>query len=811
MKWIKHLWLIAIGWNLTAQSSTEIYQQIQKLNTLASVLYIAAHPDDENTRLITHFAQAEKARTAYLSLTRGDGGQNLIGPELREGLGYIRTHELLEARKIDGGEQFFTAANDFGYSKTPAETLRIWDKDKVLDEMVHLIQTFRPDIIINRFDHRTPGRTHGHHTASAQLSIEAFEKAAAESGANGTLPWQVARLYFNTSWWFYGSREKFAAAPKDRLIPITVGQYDSSTGNFHGQLAAASRSQHKSQGFGSTPQYSPQTEYLEVIKGETTSHPFDGIDTSWNRIEGGSKIGDQIQRLLEDFNFKSPEKNIPALLNIRQNILTISDNHWRSIKLTEVNSIIQKCLGLQLLFYSSEATAVSNAEINVNFEAYTPSSVAVQLASVEIGEQLFKIDQSIPLKGIRQNFDIKVPAEVNTPYWLLQKGSLGMYRPAPIEQIGSPDSPAAVMAKVHLNIKEEKITLELPLTYQYTDPVKGRVTNIFHVLPAVTASCEQDVYLFKDTRPQVVNVNVQVHTDNFEGVLELCYPNDWEVEPANYKLSGFRKGEERSFQFKVKAPDKRSVSFVSPLIRAQEQVFDKSLQIIDYDHIPKRYLLQPSEAKVVRLDAVSPVKKVGYIAGAGDRVAEHLRAVGIDVISLDPENFTKEDLQQFKTVVLGIRAFNVNASLSYKNKWLWEWVANGGTLVIQYNTTRGLKTKELTPIDLQLSRKRITDETATVRLLDPKASILQYPNPITEADFDGWVQERGLYFPDRWDPQWKPLLEFADPDEAPLKGSLLETNHGKGKIIYTGLSFFRQLPAGVPGAYRLFLNLLAHE
>ena len=794
-----------------AQSSSEIYHQVQKLNTLVSVLYIAAHPDDENTRLITHFTQYENARTAYLSLTRGDGGQNLIGPELREGLGFIRTHELLQAREIDGGEQFFSSANDFGYSKNPDETLQIWDKDRVLDEMVHIIQTFRPDIIVNRFDHRTPGRTHGHHTASAQLSLEAFEKAAREKGAFGTQVWQTKRLYFNTSWWFYGSREKFEAAPKDKLLALEVGQYNTTTGRFHGKIAAASRSQHKSQGFGSRSQYQTQTEYLEVIKGEPSPHPFTGIDTSWGRIEGGQAIGLAIEQLLENFDFKAVEKNLGALFKIRAQIAALSDSYWKDLKLAEADQIIQNCLGLQLFLHSETPTAVKNEDLTVEFKAYSPTQIPVQIERIQIDTENHPIANKIPTSGFQKSFTLRVPEQINSPYWLLQKGQLGMYKPAPNEWIGFPETPAAIKAQVSLTVDNHPLQLEVPLTYSYTDPVRGEVTEIFQILPQVTAACSQDVYLFTDQTPQPVTVNIQAHVDDFKGQLELCYPNDWEVEPATYDLSTIKKGEQRSFEFKVRAPKNSSVNYVSPLIRSGEQVFDKGLQIIDYDHIPKRYLLQPSEAKVVRLDATIPTHTIGYLAGAGDRVAEHLKSIGIEVISIDPQNFSLQDLNQVKTVVIGIRAFNVHPELSYKNKLLWQFVQQGGKLVIQYNTTRGLKTKEISPMDLRLSRKRITDENAPVRLLDPTAPSLQDPNPITVSDFEGWVQERGLYFPDQWDDSFKPLLEFNDPNEAPLQGSLLEASYGKGKIIYTGLSFFRQLPAGVPGAYRLFLNLLSNE
>lgn len=813
MKWIKSLGLSLglFAQTISAQNATEIYQQLQQLNTLASVLYIAAHPDDENTRLITHFAQHEHARTAYLSLTRGDGGQNLIGPELREGLGLIRTHELLQARKIDGGKQFFSSANDFGYSKNPEETLQIWDKEQVLKEMVYLIQSFRPDIIINRFDHRTPGRTHGHHTASAQLSLEAFHRAAQGNGSLGGEAWKTQRLYFNTSWWFYGSREKFEAAPKDRLLPIEVGQYNPSTGAFHGAIAARSRSQHKSQGFGSRPLFNTQTEYLELIKGDLSAHPLAGIDTRWTRVKGGANIGRQIDSLLENFDFKTPSNHLSELINIRKSIATLEDEHWKSIKLLEIDQIIQKCLGLKLYLNSPVATGVPQQSLEVSLQAHSPTPNDILLKEISFGEQTYPIQKTLKPEGFEERFSIDLPNRTNAPYWLIQKGSLGMYRPAPSPWIGKAETPNAVEATLTLSIENTPVSYPIPLMHRYTDPVKGWVSDIFHILPEATAAPTQAVYLFANERSKTLSIDVQIHSQDFQGTLELCYPEDWKVSPPTYELSGFRPGENRPFEFEVTPPKGSAVGYVSPLIRSGQKVFDKSLTPIQYDHIPKRLMLQPSEAKVVRLEIESPVERIGYIEGAGDQVAENLQAIGIEVQSLDATQFSLADLEKFKAVVLGIRAFNVHPTLSFKNEILWDYVEQGGTVVVQYNTTRGLKTKAVAPYPIQLSRKRVTDEKAPVRILDPNAPLLNTPNRIRPKDFEGWVQERGLYFPETWDSAFKPLIAINDPGETPLKGSLLVAPYGNGKIVYTGLSFFRQLPAGVPGAYRLFLNLLAHE
>ena len=336
-------------------NSVDIYHQIQKLNFLGSVLYIAAHPDDENTRLISYLSNDKKARTAYLSLTRGDGGQNLIGPELRELLGVIRTQELIEARKIDGGEQFFSRANDFGFSKNPTETLQIWDKNQVLSDVVWAIRKFQPDIIINRFDHRSPGTTHGHHTASAMLSMEAFDLANDANQFPNQLQyvstWQPKRVFFNTSWWFYGSQEKFKAADKTNLINLKIGTYYPALGKSNQEIAALSRSRHQSQGFGSTGTRGEEDEYIEFLKGDMPkdkTNLFEGIDTTWNRIKGGKAIGDILYAVEKNFDFKNPAASVAELVKAYSLIEKLEDKHWKLVKLEEIERIIAACTGLYL-------------------------------------------------------------------------------------------------------------------------------------------------------------------------------------------------------------------------------------------------------------------------------------------------------------------------------------------------------------------------------------------------------------------------------------------------------------------------------
>ncbi|HAH33823.1 MAG TPA: LmbE family protein, partial [Flavobacteriaceae bacterium] len=342
-------------------TASQIYHKLEKLNFLGSALYVAAHPDDENTRLISYLANDLHANTAYLSLTRGDGGQNLIGPQIRELLGVIRTQELLAARATDGGKQLFTRANDFGYSKHPDETLEIWNKDEVLSDVVRAIRKFKPDVIINRFNHRNPGSTHGHHTASAMLSFEAFDLVGDATKFPETATtfgsWQPKRLLFNTSWWFYGSKEKFKKADKSKLVSVETGNYYPALGLSNGEIASLSRSMHKSQGFGSTGTRGKQTEYLEILKGEfpkDTTNVFDGIDTSWSRIQGGVAIGKILNPLLDSFNFQDPSTIVPDLLLAYRLLQDTKQGHWRSIKLKELQALIVSCSGIFLEAVSSK-------------------------------------------------------------------------------------------------------------------------------------------------------------------------------------------------------------------------------------------------------------------------------------------------------------------------------------------------------------------------------------------------------------------------------------------------------------------------
>ncbi|MEM6684839.1 MAG: PIG-L family deacetylase [Bacteroidota bacterium] len=803
-------------------SSTQIYEKVQKLNFLGSALYVAAHPDDENTRLIAYLANKVKARTAYLSLTRGDGGQNLIGPEIREQLGVIRTQELLAARRVDGGQQLFSRANDFGYSKHPDETFDIWDEEEVLKDVVWAIRKFKPDVIINRFDHRTPGRTHGHHTASAILSVEAFDLAGDNtkypSQLQFTEAWQPTRLFFNTSWWFYGSRKKFEEADKSQMLNFDIGTYYPLKGLSNNELASMASSQHLCQGFGRLSLRGTQQEYVEFLKGnfpEDKNDIFSGIDTSWNRVKGGKAIGDILYAIENDFDFVNPASHLPQLMNAYKRIQQLDDAHWKTIKLAEIEAIIQACAGLYLEASATSPSATPRATITVNIEALNRSTANIQLVSLTSTSDNNTTTKNMALRANkRENVALNVNLatdDYSAPYWLYAKGSLGMYEVNDQELRGLPETPRPAMIQFNLTVENIPITITKPVVYRYSKPDKGELYQPFEILPEVTASFKDKVIIFSDEKTKEIPVTIKAGKDNIDGYVSIKHPYSWKVYPKKQKVNIQQKGDEVTLMFTVVPPADQSEGVLMPEVFIGEQKYTQALSEIEYDHIPKQSVLLPAESKVVRLNIQKSGQYIGYIQGAGDAVPESLRQIGYDVEVIEPDAINSELLQKYDAVVVGIRAYNTVDALKFKQKYILEYVKNGGNVIVQYNTNRRIKIdpNELAPYSLKLSRDRVTDENATVEVIAKEHSVVNFPNKIEANDFEGWVQERGLYFPNSWAKEFTPILSMSDKGESAKTGSLLVAKYGKGYYIYTGLSFFRELPAGVPGAYKLFTNMIS--
>ncbi|MDG1379042.1 MAG: PIG-L family deacetylase [Flavobacteriaceae bacterium] len=801
-------------------NATQIYESIQKLNFLGSVLYVAAHPDDENTRLISYFSNEIKARTAYLSLTRGDGGQNLIGPELRELLGVLRTQELLAARSIDGGSQIFTRANDFGYSKHPDETLEIWDKESVLSDVVWAIRSFKPDVIINRFDHESAGKTHGHHTSSALLSMEAFDLVSDKTKFSDQLKyvetWQPTRLFFNTSWWFYGSQENFNKADKSDMLKMDIGVYYPLKGLSNNEVASLASSQHLCQGFGRLTQRGSQEEYIKFLKGdfpEDQNNLFSGIDTSWHRIEGGREIGKILKDVETNFNFENPSSHVHDLMRAYQLITTLKNTHWKIIKTEEIKTIIEACTGLYLEASSNTPTVSNSGEISLKLEVLNRSDISCYLVSYNMSTIEESIQKNIKLLSNNKfNFEESLNltnANYTTPYWLNKKGTLGMYEVDDRVLIGQPETPRDIHVTFNLRINNMPISFKKDVVYRYSKPDKGELYRPLEIIPEVSASITEKVIIFDNDQQQNIQVKVRAGKDGVDGHIQLAYPEGWTTYPNKQRIKLNNKDEEQLLTFTIIPPKNQSEGYITPIVSVGDNIYTKELVEISYEHIPFQTVLLPSQSKVVRINLEKRGENIAYIEGAGDVVPESLQQIGYQVVKLKPEDISAKSLSRFDAVVLGIRAYNVLDELKFKQQLLFDYVEKGGNMIVQYNTNRGIKVAQLAPYPLKLSRDRVTDENSEVRIIQPNHELLNFPNKITQEDFKGWTQERGLYFPGEWSENFMSLLALNDKGEAPKTGSLLVAKHGKGYYIYTGLSFFREFPAGVPGAFRLFANMLS--
>lgn len=802
-------------------TSGEIYHQMQKLGFLGSVLYVAAHPDDENTRLISFLANEKKAHTTYLSLTRGDGGQNLIGTEISELLGVMRTQELLMARSVDNGNQMFTRANDFGYSKNAEETIKIWDTEEVKADVIWAIRNTRPDVIINRFDHRTSGETHGHHTASAQLSIELFDKAADAKvhpeQLKYTSTWQPKRLFFNTSWWFYGSEDKFKKADKSALMSMDVGVYFPLLGKSNTEIAAESRSKHKCQGFGSTGTRGMQMEYLELLKGDlppSKEDIFEGINTTWSRVENGAPIQAMVEKLIQDFDFTNPSASVPSLVSIYLAIQKVNDPFWKNLKSKEVKELIAACSGLFLEAKTNTHKFTPGEEMSLDIEIINRMNAKMEIISVNA--EGFKLDTilNVPLVNneiIKWSSKTKIPENtpLTAPYWLINKGTLGLYNVKDQALIGKPESERTLKMNFVINIEGTIFNYEKNIVYKYNSPENGETYRPLEIVPPLSVKVKEPVYIFAGNEAKEIKVTAHAWTPNQNGKLYLPVPKGWRVEPEYIDISIGQKGESKDYTFYVTPSASAEEIYISPVIKANGISYKGQIIDINYDHIPFQTVLKDAEAKLVRLDIKNHATRIAYIMGAGDEIPTQLRQIGCNVDLLKPEEITQEKLMSYHALVIGVRAYNTEENLKFKQSIIFDYVKNGGTAIVQYNVANGLVTKELGPFPLTLSRSRVSVEEAEMRFLAPNHPIVNYPNKITSKDFEGWVQERGLYFPSEWDANYTPIFSCNDPGEKPLDGSLLVANYGEGHFIYTGLSFFRELPAGVSGAYRLFANMIS--
>ncbi|MBA3322639.1 MAG: PIG-L family deacetylase [Pyrinomonadaceae bacterium] len=800
------------------KNTAETQLALKKLTIMGSVLYIAAHPDDENTALLSYLASERAVRTAYLSLTRGDGGQNLIGTEQGELLGLVRTQELLAARRVDGAEQFFTRAIDFGYTKSPEETLRIWGHDEVLADVVWVIRRFRPDVIITRFPTTGEGG-HGQHTASAILAREAFDAAGDPARFPEQLrqvqAWKPQRLMWNVF-----SRQGERPSNLPNLMSVDVGSYNSLLGKSYTEIAAASRSMHKSQGFGSAERRGSAPQYFANLAGDApVKDILDGVDLSWNRVPGGATV----RRILEDaarqFTPSAPQVVLPLLLRAHREMSKLpSDHPLVNVKRQEMLDLIRACSGLWIEAIAAEAFVVPGGEMRVTTTLVNRSDFPLRLESVGLPFGNAPRAVNVELKSnqpLSTEVSVRVPetAEFSHPYWLRQNPGKGIFSVSDPRLIGTPENAASLPMTFNVAVGDggEKVVFELPALFRWTDRVRGEQYRAVEIAPPVVINVEEKALVFPDHQPKQMRLTLRSNVArNTSGTLRLRLPEGWRAAPESIPVALKDKGEELSAMFTITPSHAPSTGTLAAEFEGGGKRFAPGMMEIDYSHIPRQTLFPPAQAKLVRLDVQRRGAQIGYVMGSGDEVPEALRQIGYQVTLLSDNDLDGADLKRFDAIITGVRAYNTRLRLRAQQVRLLEYVEAGGTLVLQYNTLdRSLDGVRLGPYPFKLSQERVTVEEAPVKMLAPQDALMNEPNKITAADFDGWVQERGLYFPNEWDQKYQPLFESHDPGEGEKRGGTLIARYGRGTYIYTSYSWFRQLPAGVPGAYRIFVNMIS--
>ena len=803
---------------------TAIAQELRTFRNTGTVLYVAAHPDDENTELITAFSRGRGYRTAYLSLTRGDGGQNELGPEFGEKLGVARTQELLAARQRDGGRQFFSRAIDFGFSKTPEETLAIWDRKEVLGDVVRVIRKFRPDVIITRFPIPPGSGGHGHHTASAILAVEAFKLAGdptayPEQLAQGLKPWQTKRIGWNVSTWG-------GVSPlQGPTVPVDIGGTDPVTGEPFGTIANQSRAMHKTQGLGFFAARSggpgPNLQTFMLFAGDApTADIMDGVDCTWTRVPGGVELIPLIDAAVAAYNPANPSASLPALLALRTKLRALPVDALVDDKRRALDHIIQSCLGLTVETTLAQAEVVPGESLLLHHEATSSAAFPVRWISVryptlksdlKIRAEL-TVNQSVSRDSTRVLPLITPPSQ---PYWLRHEGTAGMFRVDDTSLIGEPENPPAFPVEFIFEIGGQTLVVADEPVQLIAGAFPAQAKRRLTVIPPVSLDFAEAIELLTPGSTKDVTVEITAARTGSSGKLHLDAAVDWVVSPATQSFSLARSGEKSRLTFKVTAPSRSDSSVLTASAEIDEARYGTERYLLNYSHLPVQLLQRTAQIKAVSLDVQIRGQHIGYLPGAGDSIPESLVQLGYTVTRLTGADLTAEKLRGLDAVVLGVRAVNERKDLAANLTALYAWVEAGGTVIAQYNRPNdALNESLLGPYKLSLKGQapalRVTDETAAVTILTPDHPVLNTPNKIVPADFDGWVQERGAYFASSWDEEhYTPILAMNDPGEKPLKGSLLVAKHGKGWYVYTGLSFFRQLPAGNPGAHRLFANLVS--
>lgn len=799
-----HLFLLLIGGFITTssfcqrilpQNAYNIHRQLKQLNNLTTVLYLAAHPDDENTRLLSYLVHERNFRTYYLSLTRGEGGQNLIGQELGLDLGLIRNYELLAARDIDGAKQLFTSTIDFGFSKTPEETFSFWNKEKIILETIDIIQHIRPDVIICRFPTTGEGG-HGQHTASAIIALESFNRIIKNPNY-----FQPERLLFNA--FRFGDRNTI----KDSHFPLLTQQYNPGLGQTYGQLAGISRSIHRSQGAGTPQSIGVQYEYFELMAGNPIENDIIDRNISWERVNA-SHIGHQINQIIASFDFTKPELSIPALEEVKKLIeKDVKDTYWKKVKLEEIDAIILSCAGLYIEALSNRPEATYNQTINIKFNAH---SVIPNTNIIDVKWNGHSVFNSISLeKDVKSENDLKIilpnNLPITQPFWREKSASSAHYA---YDSKYSLDNKIINFPTLECTVKINNQTyiLQVPIAYKYLHPTRGDVTEYFRITPPMVINPTQEILFIKSNTNNIIECKLKAYEAYNAFTIQIR--NDKNEIIQTELLNAITPFKDTLCQIILKHPEKAGNKITLHILNGKD-VYSLSQKYIKYDHLPELVTYNEASIKIVQPEWTLPNQHIAYIHGAGDKIPETLKNIGLNVDILPSESLNKLDiLKNYQTIILGIRAYNTIENIEMYMDVLMRYVNDGGRLIVQYNTNNNLFTKKLGPYPFQLSRDRVTEEDAPIKILNANDPILNHPHKITSKDFEHWVQERGLYFPNNLSSEYTTVFEMNDKNEAPLNASLIYAKYGKGVFIYTGISFFRQIPAGVPGAIKLFLNCI---
>ncbi len=864
----------------------EIRQALERLDTLGSVMMIGAHPDDDREVLLAYLSRGRHMRAAYLSLTRGEGGQNLIGPEQGDELGIIRTQELLASRKIEGTEQYFSRTIDFGFSKTSAESFEEWPREKVLADVVWNIRRFRPDVIIDVFT-GTPRDGHGQHQVSGIVGKEAFTAAADPTKFPEQLPyvqvWQAKRL-MQSPLGIQQNDQKGGERAKEEepRLDVDIGEYSPELGYSYSQIGAISRSTNRSQGQGTPERMGSQKQALITVEGDKAAKDvFDGIDTTWNRIPGGAPVGALLTKTLDSFVPAHPEALLPSLAQVRAMIAALADktrDPWAIRKLDECDEAMALASGLALEAQAASGTVVPGSTLRVNITAIRRSPTPVILTGVTLtgieGAPALTPEPVVLADNQPSNYtlNVRVPADqpYSQPYWLTEPKDGELYTVKDQRDVGLPENPPVLEAHFNVKIAGDGITLTRPVENRYTDPVYGDLIRPLAVVPPVAVDLSKQALVFADTQPRKIEVPIKSNAGKPSGDAHLEVPEGWKVEPASqhFELSGT--GDQTTVSFELTPPAANAKGVVRAVAMVDGRSVDRGTETIDYPHFPEQVLFPLAQASLVRADIKNLSKNIGYVMGAGDEVPASLRQIGCDVTLLTEEDLSHGDLSRYDAIVTGVRAWNTRSDLRANYQRLFDYASNGGTVIAEYSRPEGgpgggrgaqggapaqgppaangraggrgrgagrggpagangapaapppLRgpveadkveatgvLEHLGPYPIHVSNDRVTDENAAVTFPNPQLALLHAPNEIMEADFSGWVQERGLYFADRWDSRYESVLSSHDPGEEPLPGGMLYVKYGKGAYIYSAYDWFRELPAGVPGAYRIFANMLS--